>query len=326
MAYIRLLHISDLHFSFEPRRLDALTRIRLGFKEFQVLRVLFRLRYNGLFSSHDRDLARAIAEFADLNSSLLDGIIITGDLATTGLAEDLNIALSFLNAPPAAGVTSAQGMPTLAASGLNVFLLPGNHDRYATELGGSGGTDFDDVFIQFWENGSRVQAAIIERDGEKLGVIASDFALTQSSHSDVPYIRRLGQGRVYPEVLQMLEQTTVELRDEYPEIGIIWAVHFPPNAPGQSDWLGLINGRRLVALAKKQGIHHILAGHIHTDLTYEASAKPTLYVYCAHSACSVSTDGGNGFQVLEIEVVGPRIAITERAYHWDDSIDEFVRQ
>jgi hypothetical protein len=76
MAYIRLLHISDLHFSFEPRRLDALSRICLGFREFQVLRALFRLRYNGLFSSHDRDLARAIAEFADLNSSLLDGIII----------------------------------------------------------------------------------------------------------------------------------------------------------------------------------------------------------------------------------------------------------
>src|ERR1700730_6313035 len=230
MACIRLLHISDLHFSFEPRRLDALSRIRLGFREFQVLRALFRLRSNSLFSSHDRDLARAIAEFADLNSSLLDGIIITGDLATTGLAEDLSIALSFLNAPPAAGVTSAEGMPTLAASGLNIFLLPGNHDRYATELGGPGGTDFDDIFSQYWESGSRVQAVVLERDDEKLGIIAADFTLTQSLHSDVPYIRHLGQGRAYPEVLKLLERMTIELRNEHPQ-------------PGQSNWLGLINGR-----------------------------------------------------------------------------------
>jgi 3',5'-cyclic AMP phosphodiesterase CpdA len=326
MAYIRLLHLSDLHFSFEPRRLDALSRIRQGFKEAQVLRVLFRLRHNGLFSSHDRDLARAIAEFAYLNRSLLDGIIITGDLATTGLGEDLNVALSFLNSPPAAGVTSAQGTPTLAASRLSVFLLPGNHDRYATELGGSGGTDFDDLFTEYWESGSRVQAVIIESDAEKLGVIAADFTLTQASHADVPYVRHLGQGRVYPEVLQILEQTTDELRNEYPGIGIVWAVHFPPNAPGQSDWLGLINSRRLVALAKRQGVNHILAGHIHTDLTYLASTKPTLSIYCAHSGCSVSSDGGNGFQILEIEVLGPRVSIRERAYYWDDSIDEFVCQ
>jgi hypothetical protein len=50
----------------------------------------------------------------------------------------------------------------------------------------------------------------------------------------------------------MLEKMTIELRNEHPRIGVIWAVHFPPNAPGQSDWLGLINGRRLVALAKRQ--------------------------------------------------------------------------
>jgi 3',5'-cyclic AMP phosphodiesterase CpdA len=285
MAVFRLLHISDLHFSFEPRRLDALSRIRSGFRERQVLRALFRVRLNALFSSHDLDLARAIAEFAFRHRETLHGIIITGDLATTGMREDLDVAFNFITSPAAVGVTSTQRTPTLAASGLNVVLLPGNHDRYLSELGGPGGTDFDEVFEEFWELGERVQSVVFEEEGtrQNLGIVCADFSLRYHSDAQVPKtMGRLGQGRVYQSVLDDLVVETERLRSNSPSIGIIWAVHFPPNAPGGTRSLGLIDGRNLVSSARDQGVRHILAGHIHADLTYMARNRPAISIHCAH--------------------------------------------
>lgn len=38
----------------------------------------------------------------------------------------------------------------------------------------------------------------------------------------------------------------------------------------------------------------------------------------------MSTDGGNGFQILETTVEDGRVAISERGYVWDDDQGEFV--
>jgi 3',5'-cyclic AMP phosphodiesterase CpdA len=322
---VNLLHLSDLHFSFEPRRLDALSRIRLGWHDQQVLRALFRIRANGLFTSHDQDLALAVAEFALARRARLSGIIITGDLATTGLVEDLTAALAFVNEPAARGARSEQGTATLAAAGLDVFLVPGNHDRYASEFGEAGGVGFDEVFAHFWECGSRIQSVLFESERGKLGVIGADFSLGCTDDARTPcVIGRLGQGRVYGHLLEELQSTTMELRGEHPNIGIIWAVHFPPSAPGNSRGLHLINGRNLISSARAQGVRHILAGHIHADLTYMAPGKPAVTIHCANSACSVSTDGGNGFQILEVTVEDSRVAISEHGHVWDDDQGEFV--
>lgn len=284
MLQLRLLHLSDLHFSFEPRRLDALSPIRLGWHDQQVLRALFRIRANGLFTSHDQDLALAVAEFALAHRAGLSAIIITGDLATTGLVEDLKAALAFVNEPAIRGVRSEQGTATLAAAGLDVFLVPGNHDRYASEFGEAGGIGFDEVFANFWERGARVQSVLFEAEAENLAVIGADFSLACTDDARTPcVIGRLGQGRVYGHILTELQSTTVELRREYPKIGIIWAVHFPPSAPRNSRGLHLINGHNLISSARAHDVHHILAGHIHTDLTYMAPGKSTVTVHCEFS-------------------------------------------
>jgi 3',5'-cyclic AMP phosphodiesterase CpdA len=271
-------------------------------------------------------LARAVAEFAYSQRLALDGIVITGDLATTGgMLEDLNVAISFVNSPAVLGVRSREGNPTLAASGLNIFLIPGNHDRYATELGGCGGTNFDEIFEAYWERGSHIQSAVLEIEDQKLGIVGADFTLCDSADAKVPRVLgRLGQGRVYPDILSALEEETNALRREFGPIGLIWAVHFPPEAPGNTRGLRLIDGRSLIAAAKRQDVRHILAGHIHSDQTYTAGTKPTVRVFCANSACSLSTDGGNGFQVLEIDVDGTRVSISEQCYEWDDEVGEFI--
>jgi 3',5'-cyclic AMP phosphodiesterase CpdA len=327
MATFRLLHISDLHFSVQPRRLDALARVRRGFQQQQVLRALFQIRSGGLYSSHDPDLARALAEFALYNRQNLDGIVITGDLATTGLADDLDTARNYIDEPASIGVSTIERAPTLAAAGLNLCLLPGNHDRYSSELGAPGGTEFDRVFSNYWETGSRIGSVIFGREGENLAIVCADFSLMDESHV---YPRRVlgrfGQGRVYDNVLANLEAETNDLRATHNRIGIIWAVHFPPKPPRNQWPLRLIRGQKLVSSARRYGIHHMIAGHIHSDLTYEAGARPAVAIYCAHSACSMSFDEGNGFQVLKIDVAGSRVAISEEAYEWNDDECEFLRR
>jgi 3',5'-cyclic AMP phosphodiesterase CpdA len=326
MATFRLLHISDLHFSVQPRRLDAFARVRRGFQEQQVLRALFQIRLSGLYSSHDQDLARAVAEFALYNRHILDGIVITGDLATTGLLDDLSAALSYIEEPASIGVSTIGRTPTLAAAGLNLCLLPGNHDRYSSELGAPGGTEFDRLFSKYWETGSRIESVIFEREGGKLAIVCADFSLMDANHVDRRrLIGRFGQGRVYNNVLSDLEAETNELRAAHSPIGIIWAVHFPPKSPRNEWLLRLIRGQKLVSSARMHGIHHIIAGHIHSDLTYAAGARPAVAVYCAHSACSMSFDGGNGFQVLQIDVAGSHVAISEEAYEWNDDEGDFLR-
>jgi 3',5'-cyclic AMP phosphodiesterase CpdA len=290
-----------------------------------VLRALFRIRANGLFTSHDQDLALAIAEFALAHRATLNGIVITGDLATTGLAEDLRAALAFVNEPAIRGARSEQGTATLAAAKLDVFLVPGNHDRYASEFGDAGGIGFDEVFTDFWERTSRVQSVWFESEGEQLGVIGADFSLACMEDARTPcVVGRLGQGRVYHHILEELQSETVRLRQEHPKIGILWAVHFPPSAPGNSRGLHLINGRDLISAARGYQVHHLLAGHIHSDLTYTVPGKLPVTVHCANSACSVSTDGGNGFQILEVSVEDSRVAISEHGYVWDDDQGEFI--
>jgi hypothetical protein len=147
-----------------------------------------------------------------------------------------------------------------------------------------------------------------------------------ANHARPPVLGILGQGRVYDHILSDLETETNELRSAYTRMGIIWAVHFPPQSPGNTLGLRLIRGQKLVSSARMQGVHHIIAGHIHSDQTYTTGAKPAVAVYCAHSACSVSTDGGNGFQVLEIDVAGSQVAISEETYEWNDDEGEFLRR
>ena len=291
-----------------------------------MLRALFQIRSGGLYSSHDEDLARAVAEFALHNRHIIDGIVITGDLATTGLLDDLNSALNYIDEPASVGVSTIGRTPTLSAAGLNLCILPGNHDRFSSELGAPGGTEFDRVFSKYWETGSRIQSVIFERDGEKLAIVCADFSLIDENRAGPGHLLgRFGQGRVHDHVLRDLETETHELRTAHTRVGIIWAVHFPPQPPRNEWLLRLIRGEKLVSSARMHGIRHIIAGHIHSDLTYTAGAKPGVAVYCAHSACSMSFDGGNGFQVLEIDATGSQVAISEEAYEWNDDEGEFIR-
>jgi 3',5'-cyclic AMP phosphodiesterase CpdA len=318
----KFLHLSDLHLALEPNR----NALHIGSPQNDILRRLFRLRLNRLFGTYSPDLARATAEFVLENQASLDGLLITGDVATTGLEEDLNVAKTFVAGPVIRGVSAMQGRPTLAATSLPIFLIPGNHDRYATELGAPGGFGFDNVFTEYWGGNSRLNHILFERGEAQLAVIGADFSLRSRKEASPPgSLGYLGQGKVDRETLERLVQRTISLQRDYSGIGILWAVHFPPNAPGIPNSLRLLRSVDFIDAAKSLAVTHIISGHIHTDLTYSVRERGIpITIHCAHTACSVSPGDGNGFQILDVETRDSgRVSISERRYVWDNFSSEF---
>jgi 3',5'-cyclic AMP phosphodiesterase CpdA len=80
-------------------------------------------------------LAHAVAEFVYTERNGLDAIIITGDLATTGLPADLLPAERYVTEACTDKWLTSRQAPSLASHDLPIFLIPGNHDRYQDEVG-----------------------------------------------------------------------------------------------------------------------------------------------------------------------------------------------
>lgn len=101
----RFAHISDLHFSclfFSP--LQFFSKRWIG---------NFNLLINRKKKFNPAHLYTLIPLFQELQ---LDGVLLTGDLTTTSHAREFEMAKKFVDA--------------LIKAGLNVFLIPGNHDHY----------------------------------------------------------------------------------------------------------------------------------------------------------------------------------------------------
>lgn len=119
----RLLHASDLHLATAPGQIGVADLWSVG---------LCGLPRLSLVSSYDDSLLHQLARFAKARAPEIDGIVLTGDLATTGHPGDLAVALDFVTGPadPTHGWLTADGRPTLGGIGCPLWLLPGNHDRF----------------------------------------------------------------------------------------------------------------------------------------------------------------------------------------------------
>lgn len=105
---VRIAHISDLHFA------------QLTFHPSQFLSKRWVGNFNLLLNRGRRFSIRPLLELAALFHELkVEQVIVSGDLTTTSLRQEFEAATGFLE--------------TLRAAGMEVYLIPGNHDNYTKE-------------------------------------------------------------------------------------------------------------------------------------------------------------------------------------------------
>ena len=316
MTHFRIVHISDLHFSNNAKDLYV-----LGYKRERLQEALKRLpsdpvrrqvlSYFSLQQVHDVDASFDLAERIYRLCKRTDLILITGDLATTGLAADLSIAKQFCSEQPDADMPymSLNGTPTLKGKKSQILLLPGNHDRFRDALGARGGRNFDLMFPQQWQAGSdRYQTATLahRNAAEKLFILMADFCL-RKDHDYIPGWH-LGQGYADQDILDKMVEKTSRLRNDNPESGVIWAMHFPPirGADGFAKMMKLRRRDFVIDAASSADVSLILAGHVHKPYDEQGTGvnggRTNVRVVTAASGCGANESGGNAFNLIDIQV------------------------
>jgi 3',5'-cyclic AMP phosphodiesterase CpdA len=343
MPTIRILHASDLHFADVPNLVAATDRLSAGISLPNVFSKAFwhALTHTALVSSYDPTRTLALAEFInndyDANhigrqnkpldgrrNDPLDAIVLTGDIATTGLTDDLKCARRFLEdaydpsvpaqqaAVPGEGsisrVLTHDGCSCTEPVGL--LLMPGNHDRLRPSrktVFSPGGGKFDTILGVHWNSprlqshGPDVRELKIDRGSLSVSVIAADFNLKHKKHRDGKWWNKYAQGRVYrapatPDILGDLERATASAPEE---AVVLWATHFPPSFPSIPPAMKLIDDADLIAAANQHEVSAVLSGHTHEPVRYRTPWMD-FEVLCAGTASQHHTSIGHHFHVIEI--------------------------
>lgn len=313
MTTIRLLHISDLHVS-----------------RFRNIRQVSKWRLSGLANPnftfaplHSEGKLKAFLSFLRSQAAALDGIVITGDIATTGRSFDLDNAFRVAD-------------ERIKPIGVDLCLLPGNHDRWVPHFKGQssairsfgydpGGTDFHSVFSSYWGPGD-VRTISIVKDKFRVAVVTADFSLRSAQHALVwKFVNKHGQGRVYDDILIDLEDATLRAWDnDEPTIAVIWAIHFPPFCPDIGSDMTLIDEKLLLDKADELGVQVIMAGHSHAANPYIAHPYQ-IRVICAGTLTESGTSK-NQFFIIELEDLGGSYGVQLENYEYDRLQRTFVRR
>ena len=320
-----LIHLSDTHLCIEPRRHNIISllrrnlrdRIDTGFKQTQATGLLSFTRP----ASYAPHLLSAVAQFCLKHSDVNDGILVTGDISTTGMMTDLDVAQSFVAAPATAGFLSATGFPTLNSSTTHIRVVPGNHDRYVNSVGSPNCMNF------FFKLGSNLPGNfhndvghwVLQKEQDYLALILADFCLQRRMDASDSALAVFGQGRVYEDVLTELKRRTLMLRNEYSFIAVVWIIHFAPFDCGHDlllhGWAGLVDAA--VAL----NVSATLCGHTHQASKHQMKGH---VVYCAGTASCVDREHDSRIDFVHFDVDSETCSISRDNYSWSDTQHEFV--
>lgn len=352
MSSIRILHASDLHIAFDEQRRS------IKDAAFDALAVAARrkpkdtwiaLRKMALASSYDAQILEHLAEVIVNNAKhvkpgvlqipeefarqhhliylkeKLNAIVFTGDLATTGLNDDLKQVASFLRADYLSGSPhrpqdASLEIPTLAGIDIPVVCLPGNHDRYRIPLNLPtylpGGKEFDTEVLDY--QSEPVRRFDVPASGNlQVVIFAVDFTLKRLRDSRYG-VGWIAQGRVYHgdgSALEKLEADTRTIKADIAQskpkthLCVFWALHFPPAFPNMPRLHKLIDENKLLEKADEIGVHGILAGHTHFQKKYRDTNPKKCPVFCCGTTTQhepvINLDDppappGNYFQVLTV--------------------------
>lgn len=326
----RLVHLSDLHFSTTPNRLPS--PVQTG-RLTAVFEALVEGHRGNWFrpASHSTRAARAVARY--LATKIIpeespDVLVVTGDLAATGAVSDLEAARDYLSGSVGAWQNADQE-PRLAPGDSHLQVLPGNHDRYHKGTLFPGATGFEMVFAHVWSASPECERVsrplLVDKGGEALAIICGDFTLRDALHACPPVFGYIGRGMAYEDVVAALVAHTHSVREERGgKVGVIWAVHFPPQFPGGNQNLALQDEQKLISAASDAGIHLLLAGHTHSDCVYSSGS---LKVSCVGSATQADAESAWHFSLNEVIVErGVVVGGSVTPFRFDKSRQNFVRE
>ena len=291
MESFKILHISDLHFDgyfFDQNIIKK--RFCQSNKH-----VTDTLKYSIIHHWKDK----------------IDAVLISGDLTCLGLDKDLKKAYRWID-------EVNKVVPTV--------LLPGNHDRYEFDVFAyPASIEFDNVFHQYWERNKKVQVFHLPRTtAPLLSVICSDFTLKNKSDSMYVF-GRYGQGKVYPEILDELENATKN--EKINGLPVLWMIHFSPEIRTRPSKLlkkmksqleMLIDAEKFLERANDLGVEFILCGHTHKKSLFHAIKFPSVEIHC--SGTSGCTRRGNDtsihFRTIFIDNNNDITKIIKEDFEW----------
>jgi predicted phosphodiesterase len=256
---INILHISDLHLAQ-----TSLRREILNLRSVTEIDTYKRFFNHESAASFNPVVVGAVSELAKRYSAILDGILITGDISTSGDKNDLKEAFDIVDGisgsshPLLGALTSNRHIPFDFPDNVPVFLLPGNHDRYYTDkkLYQPGSMDFHDTFSKYWVKNQNVKICPIDKGTIRVGLVLADFSLKSIDDCQVDFglldhllgplgplgldkltkrIAGLAQGYVDRDILEEMVEKTNDFVECANQDGnqpiVIWAIHFPPRFP-----------------------------------------------------------------------------------------------
>lgn len=290
MTKISLLQISDLHF-FDPRE-------------------PFTWWIPDFAQGHRHDARIALCNFVRTRGQEFDAIIVTGDVVESGTAAHLHHAHEILF--PVTRPASSQ-MPLLDFSGASkdVYILPGNHDRFFEPSRLPGNDEFSSVFGAHWPRGLGQAQALtfpVPGTGAQVVVVAADFCLHDTVDAS-PWIYYAGQGTaghlatpLHDSALERLKKLTERAKQRATSTGvpcaILWALHFPPAILPTLPGLYLNYHHRVLKLAKQLKVKLIIAGHLHVSVPFNG---PDSVVWTA-GAATAKWAALNTIHILDINI------------------------
>lgn len=266
----RIAHISDLHFNKASYGLNQFFSKRwIG----NLNLLLFRKQ-----EFHTEKLLILPELFKDLE---VDCVLITGDLTTTSLKEEFQLALNFVR--------------TIQDKKISVELLPGNHDHYTKKA------YRNQLFYRFFPSiaTSKVSAKLLSKD---LWLITLDCALATSLFSS--------QGHFSPSVEKELLEALATIPSNQQ---ILIANHFPLF---QQEGIrkALLRSEALRAhLHSKPHIRLYLHGHTHRHCI--ADLRPSGLPIILDSGSTSQRTGGS-WNLIDLNKTGCDI----HSFKWKEEL------
>ncbi len=281
---MRVVHLTDLHFSSGTRLSEALGKRALGLANLHLRGR--KLRFGG--PARDGLVEDVLSQQPDL-------VVITGDLATLATHEEFEQAHRALT-------------PLLEQ--LPVVLLAGNHDRYTRQAAREG--FMEERFRPWMEGGCwNPEAHRWERPSSASPPMRFDVGETSVFCLDTAVPDLASRGRLRRDQLDRLESMLAD--DGLDGRCVILALHYPllrsDSRPYQHPTHGLVGIHDLLATVRRQAPKLVLHGHDHhwrVRLMRGDDQQPIVVVNGGSSGLAPLEGLDPGYFILEIE--GPELS------------------